>query len=125
MPRMMIIPENLMAFPGSTASAGSEASASMAAVNLLTEDPSEFWRSTSVLQGKSWFKVGNTNLDLLIADSFALIHHNLVRGSVSNRKFRNGGYGHARAGIHLLQSEWDCRDSLFKHCGYGELSPSC
>ena len=80
MSKMLIIPENLMAFVGSTASAGSEASDSMAAANLLTEEPSEFWRSTSNLQGKSWFKVGNTNLGLLIADSFALISHNLVRG---------------------------------------------
>lgn len=76
----LIIPENLMALADAFASAGSEASASMADDNLLTEEPSEFWRSSSNLQSKAWFAAGNTFLSRPGVSAFALASHNLMRG---------------------------------------------
>ena len=79
MPRMMIIPENLMALSQARVAAGSEASATMADDNLLTEEPSEFWRSTNNAPTSVVISAGLTDIDTT-ANALAIIGHNLYRG---------------------------------------------
>lgn len=75
----LLIPENLMAMPGATAVAGSEASASMAATNALTEAPSKFWRSTSQAPAYSYSYYGLPRGAFSVS-AIALVGHNLYRG---------------------------------------------
>ena len=79
MSNLILIPENLLATYGATATAGSEASASMGAANLLTEAPSEFWRSESNAPSKTYFYFTSPGSAYGV-DAMAFISHNLTRG---------------------------------------------
>lgn len=75
----VIIPENLMALSQAVAIAGSEASSSMAATNLLSEAPSKFWRSTSSAPSHTYFYGYVKNFTFPVS-ALALVGHNLSRG---------------------------------------------
>lgn len=75
----LIIPENLMALSHARVTAGSEASATMADDNLLTEEPSEFWRSSSNTPDKTLFNL-SLNGYFFSANALALAALNLYRG---------------------------------------------
>lgn len=78
MSNLILVPENILATYGVTATAGSEASASMGAANLLAEAPSEFWRSTSNMPSKTYFTFASPGAAYDI-DVMAFIQHNLTR----------------------------------------------
>jgi len=79
MGNVIIIPENLMAMPGASVTAGSEASASYAANNMLTERPSKRWRSTSQAPSHAYayFSLPGGAFSV---NAVALVRHNLYRG---------------------------------------------
>ena len=79
MGNVLMIPENLMATPEATVTAGSEASASMAATNMLTEAPSKFWRSTSQAPAHTYayFSIPR---GVFSVNAVAIVGHNLYRG---------------------------------------------
>jgi len=80
MSNLILIPENLLALRNVAVLAGSEASASMADDNLLTESPSEFWRSTDNKPANVTVVLQAAANTAVQADTFALIGHNLYRG---------------------------------------------
>lgn len=79
MSNLILIPENLMAISQATVVASSEASASMAKENMLTESPSEFWRSSSNAPGNTLLYFYLKSLAMSI-DAIAIVGHNLYRG---------------------------------------------
>lgn len=78
MSHLLLIPENLNAMSGAAVVAGTDASASMAAANMLTESPSEFWRSlTNAPQYTyAYFTPPGAAYDI---EALAVFGHNLTR----------------------------------------------
>lgn len=78
----LIIPENLIALSGASVSSDSEASTSMSDQNLLTEEPSEFWRSTinDPTKTNSFLSPLRGALVTVVDPVIPIINHNLYRG---------------------------------------------
>lgn len=80
MSNLVLIPENILALRDANVIAASEASASMADDNLLTEEPSQFWRSTKNSNVKTFQLYGvGSYLDSKAA-GIGFFGHNLYRG---------------------------------------------
>lgn len=80
MSNLILIPENLLATTYGQAVASSEASASMADDNLLTEEPSEFWRSTDNQPLNTILRLSLNGMTTVSASALAFCGHNLHRG---------------------------------------------
>lgn len=76
----IIIPQNLMSLSQSNIVAGSEASASMADGNMLTEKPSNFWRSTQATPDCTYFYGTFSKSRTFDVNAAAIVGHNLRRG---------------------------------------------
>jgi hypothetical protein len=76
----LIIPENLMALSVAAAGAASQASSSMAASNLLTEEPSEYWRSAGVTPSHSYCYLYRADVASMRLNAVALVGHNFYNG---------------------------------------------
>lgn len=90
---------DLLALPSSYAGAGSQASASMSAANLVTQEPSEFWRSTGYTPGESYIYGYNQkplidgNLLYFSTASVGVASHNLWPQTGEYRVVLCGGGG--------------------------------
>lgn len=92
MSNLVLIPENLLALSQAHILADSEVSASMAADNVLTEEPSEFWRTTGNGPNKTSALYGIGDGFLAVkAGGLALIGHNFYRGTQARVVLINGG----------------------------------
>lgn len=79
MSNLLLIPENLNAMSGAAATAGTAASSSMSASNMLTESPSEFWRSLTNAPGYTYAYFSAPGGAYTI-EAAAIVGHNLYRG---------------------------------------------
>lgn len=79
MSKGLIIAENLMARSNALVVATSEASSTMAALNLCSEEPSKFWRSASNAPKDTSF-YGYLSAQPMAVKAVALVNHNLYRG---------------------------------------------
>lgn len=89
MGNVLVIPENLLATTYGQAVASSEASASMADDNLLTEEPSEFWRSTDNQPLNNILRLSLNGMTTVSASALAFCGHNLRRGDQYRVILRN------------------------------------
>jgi len=89
MPKFEILLENLMATSAANAVAGSEASTSTADDNLENEEPSRFWRSTSLEPQKNWYYQGVGGVPVQ-ADRLYIVGHNLYPGAAEYRVVLTG-----------------------------------
>lgn len=89
MAHLIIIPENLLATTYGQAVAGSEADSTMADDNLLTEDPSEFWRSTDNQPLNTILRLSLNGMTTVSASALAFCAHNLHRGDQYRVILRN------------------------------------
>lgn len=89
MAHLIIIPENLLATTYGQAVASSEADSTMADDNLLTEDPSEFWRSTDNQPLSTILRLSLNGMTTVSASALAFCSHNLHRGDQYRVILRN------------------------------------
>jgi len=79
MGNMQMVLNNLMATADAAVVAPASASASMDDMNMVTEAPSEFWRSVSNAPRHSWFYGMHSALVEMEVDAVGLLGHNLSK----------------------------------------------
>lgn len=96
MSNLILIPENVLAMQKVEVTADSAASASMAADNLLNEEPSEFWRSTGNAQSLTSLRFQReTTASSMKARAIALVGHNFERGDQVRIVLSNGSVAYS------------------------------